>query len=117
MAVFMISSFGESRFVFDHTPADDLSPTARLSPLMNFNGGDKTIINRAINMLACVIVNGYNNDRVKDAASGEYNPLNSGAWDYEAVTAKLNEEISRVVCPEMDQILSPGDLSRAHWQS
>jgi hypothetical protein len=115
MAIYMISSFGESRFVFDHTPADDLSPTARLAPLMNFIGGDKSIINRSMNMLALILVGGYNRDRAKDAASGEYNPLNSGAWNYDAVTARLNEEISRVVCPEMDQVLSPGDLTRNGW--
>jgi hypothetical protein len=115
MAVFMISSFGESRFVFDHTPADDLSPVARLAPLMNFRGGDRAIINRAMNMLALIIVNGYNRDRDKDADMGGYNPLNSGAWDYEAVTAKLNEEIYRVSCPEMDQVLSSRELARGSW--
>jgi len=116
LAVFVLASRGGSRKVFDHTPADDEEPLARLEPIGRFPGGDPAVLRKGMALLGLLMLGGYEKDRVKDAAGGEYNPLNSGAWKAEEVRARLKAEAASAKVPELDAIISTDEASlRGFW--
>lgn len=80
LSTFILASSESCRRIFDHRLSDDASPTARLAPIADFQGGDKKVIAQGMDILAAIMVNGYKKDIEKDKKSGEYNPVLSGAW-------------------------------------
>ena len=61
--------------------------------ISHFQGGDKNIIEHGMDMLALIMLKGYKTSQETDAENGTYNPLNSGAWDYEASEKLLEAKI------------------------
>ncbi len=105
LAVYFLAA-GSGRFVFDHCPEDDGDIFNRLRLGMSFKGGDQSILTHGMSKLALQMLCGYNRDREKDLLSGEYNPLNSGAWDFETLENQLVETILENPCAELDEILT-----------
>jgi hypothetical protein len=99
--------------VFDHDPSDNLSPTARLTPIADFEGGDKAVLTEGMNRLALIMVNGYKKDLEKDKQSGEYNPILAKSWDYEAIVARLS--VGKVPSP-LDSIIPAEAVTKTFWQ-
>jgi hypothetical protein len=116
LAAFVLACRGGTRKIFDHTPADDAEILARLEPIARFPGGDPAVIRKGMALLGLLMLGGYEKDREKDAASGEYNPLNSGAWRVEEVRARLLAEAASAKVPELDAIISTDEASvRGFW--
>lgn len=88
-----IAAIRGGRTIFDHTETDDGDILNRLRLIMQFKGGNREAIGHGMNLLALVMVNGYKRDQDKDRKSGEYNPLNSGAWNYDETCGKLTSAI------------------------
>lgn len=101
--------------IFDHCPADDSDIRARLRLGMQFVGGDTAIINRGMDLLCLQMLCGYERDRNKDRDTGVYNPLNSGAWQYEALTTELVSRIEANPCPRMDTYMSTIGTMGSFW--
>ena len=116
LAVFVLASRGGSRKIFDHTPADDAEPLARLEPIARFPGGDPAVIRKGMALLGLLMLGGYEKDREKDAANGEYNPLNSGAWNSNEVRARLKAEAASTKVSELDAILAVDEAVRGFWE-
>jgi len=91
LAVWVVANRGGARATFDHRPADDRGPLARLAAISHFEGGDKAIVAAGLRRLALAMVSGYQKDREVDRALGAYNPLNSGVWNFEALVQELGE--------------------------
>ena len=89
LATWVVANRGGARTIFDHGPADDREPLARLAPIADFRGGDKKLIDEGLRRLGLSMVAGYERDRDKDRALGQYNPLNAGVWNYEDLMRKL----------------------------
>lgn len=87
LSTFVLASSDSCRRIFDHQPSDDASPTARLAPIADFQGGDKKVIAQGMDLLAAVMVNGYKRDVEKDRKSGEYNPILAGTWSDSTIAA------------------------------
>jgi len=104
----MASKDGFARFQFDHKAADDLDVYARLRSIAGFEGGDEGVIAHGMALLALNMVQGYRTDIEKDRASGEYNALVSGAWDFEATRASLMDTLADNPAPELAELA--GDL-------
>ena len=116
LAVFVLASRGGARKVFDHAPADDAEPLARLEPIGRFPGGDPAVIRKGMALLGLLMLGGYERDREKDAASGEYNPLNSGTWKAGEGRARLAAEAASAKVPELDAILGTDEAVRGFWE-
>ncbi len=114
LAVYFLAA-GSGRFVFDHCPDDDDNIFNRLRLIMSFKGGNESIITHGMNKLALQMLCGYNRDREKDMLSGEYNPLNSGAWDFESIKEQLVENILENPCAEIEEIMSVQNAMTDWW--
>lgn len=114
LSIYLIASRG-SRFTFDHNAADNVSAFDRLHTIMNFSGGDEKVIERGMALLSLVMLEGYNIDRYKDSMDGNYNPLNDGSWDYDAMKTHLKSLIDSCPDSEMDALIDyPAPFS--FWQ-
>jgi len=115
MSIFMISSYGPGKDIYTHIPADDADVLSRLTPIMNFTGGRKKILDRGMNLIAMVLVNDYRKDQEEDRRTGHYNPLNAGVWDYVSIMEELKEKVNAVPCRKMDEILNSEFIPFAYW--
>lgn len=89
LATWGVANRGRARAVFDHKPADDRDPLARLAPIADFAGGDRAVIDAGMRRLALCMVAGYVRDRETDLAVGAYNPVAAGIWNADALRAEL----------------------------
>ena len=115
LAAFVLACRGGTRMVFDHAPADDAEILARLEPVARFPGGDPAVIRKGMALLGLLMLGGYEQDREKDAVSGEYNPLNSGAWKAKEVRARLAAEAASAKVPELDTIMTLEEAETGWW--
>lgn len=65
--------------------------------------------------LALMTLAGYERDMAADAAAGQYNPLNSGAWDLAEARAALREAAESDGA--LDSILSAQEAENEWWLS
>ena len=110
-----ITAIRGGRAIFDHTKDDNSDPLARLRLGMSFKGGSPDIINHGMHLLALVMLEGYKRDQGKDRLSGEYNPLNDGSWDYEAMKEKITSVCLQNPCGKIDEIISMEDSILVIW--
>jgi hypothetical protein len=91
LATYTLASFHDRGCceIFDHAPNDDKDVFARLEPISHFSGGDRHILQAGMARLALTMVAGYQRDQAKDSDAGQYNPLNSKAWDFQSKLIEL----------------------------
>jgi len=116
LATFVIAGRGESRRVFDHSPADDVEPLARLRTISDFKGGDDATIERGMALLCLCMVSGYERDMELDSSLKRYNPLSSGGWNITETRGRLDVVLSRGADPVMDLVMTQDDASQLFWQ-
>lgn len=116
LAIYLLS-IRETKHYFNALPADNTDFFERLRLGNNFKGGDRDIIKRGMSILALHMLEDYKRDIHIDEAVGKYNPVGDGVFNYESVKRELEEGISVVDCPEMDEIYGsdPGAGPRGYW--
>ena len=97
---------------YAHVPSDDADIFNRLSFISTFDGGNYTIIEHGMNLLAYIMIEGYNRSQEKDLRNGIYNPIANGSWDYKKMKSKLLNKIQEFECPELDRYFIP---IKASW--
>ena len=97
-------------------PSDDEGIFKRLELMNNFIGGDKAVIEKGMSLIALNMIADYARDIEVDRMTGKYNPVDSGAFDYEAERERLESVITSVECREMDEILSLDDAVEQYWE-
>lgn len=108
LCAYMAEIRGFQKFC-SHLKSDDESLYKRLEMISHFNGGDKKVIEHGMDMLAFIMLKGYKASQKADAANGIYNPLNSGAWDYDAAEKLLEAKIKNYHNAMLDGIFyGPG---------
>lgn len=60
-----------------------------------------------MNMLAYIMIEGYNRSKEKDLKNGIYNPIANGKWDYKTLKARLLKKIKEIECPDLDRYFLP----------
>jgi hypothetical protein len=110
-----VTAIRGGRAAFDHCERDNTDVLARLQHLMHFRGGDPTAIEHGMNLLALTMLGGYHRDRQKDAASGEYNPLNAGHWNYEELASELSSRIEKNSHATLANLMTPEEALRNLW--
>ena len=115
LATFVLASSESCKRVFDHDESDNVTPTARLAPIADFQGGDKTVIEEGMARLAMIMANGYKKDLEKDKKSGEYNPILAGAWKHEEMSASFMTRRQTKGREVLDTEMSTDEVLRAFW--
>ncbi len=94
-----------------HLPSDDKSLYERLNMISHFKDGDREVIEHGMDMLALIMLRGYRASQKFDVENGIYNPLNVGAWDYDAAEKMLECRIKNFHNNILDGIFyGPGGL-------
>lgn len=96
-------------------PSDDADLFRRLEMINNFIGGDQAIIQKGMSLIALNMIADYARDIEEDRMFGKYNPVDSGAFDYEYEKGKLESIITSVECIEMDKIMTLNEALEAFW--
>ncbi|MEI6387686.1 MAG: hypothetical protein WCQ50_13700 [Spirochaetota bacterium] len=100
LSLFFLASTEACRYDFDHRPTDDGDPLIRLERISHFIGGNRSVLDEGMARLGLAMLGGYQRDLGKDKASGEYNPLNAGIWDYDTIEAMLKSRIGISALPK-----------------
>ena len=95
-----------------HLPSDDEDIFNRLAFISTFEGGNPAVIAHGMNMLAYIMLEGYNRSKEKDLKKGIYNPVANGKWDYKKNKADLLKKINEFECPDLDKYFIP---VKARW--
>ncbi len=108
-------SIRETKPFFNADTTDDGDILDRLRLIMNFRGGDAAVIDRGMALLALNMLDDYKRDVQIDAALGKYNPVASGAFDYEAVRTELIRRIEAGCTVAVDKYDEIGPIVRGPW--
>ncbi|WP_455382554.1 hypothetical protein [Salinispira pacifica] len=110
-----ILSIRETKPYFNATQGDNESVFDRLRLISSFKGGDASIIERGMSLLALNMVHDYRRDAAEDVFLRKYNPVSDGSFDHDALTTELKQRIERTSCPEMDEIMDPEVGPLGYW--
>lgn len=94
---------------YAHLPSDDADVFKRLAFISTFQGGDQAIIEHGMNMLAYIMVEGYNHSKEKDIKEGIYNPIANGKWNYQELHKRLLDKIQEIDCPDLDKYFTENE--------
>ncbi len=97
-------------------PSDDADLLRRLEMINNFIGGDREIIQKGMSLIALNMIADYARDIEEDRLFGKYNPVDSGAFNYEYEKERLESIIESVECREMDDIMSLDEAIQMYWE-
>ncbi|MCK5154795.1 MAG: hypothetical protein KAQ69_00085 [Spirochaetales bacterium] len=111
-----IMSIRATKQLYNHQECDDSDIFARLHDIMNFNGGDHGLINKGMTLLALMMVNDYKRDIEPDTLEGKYNPVASGAWDFNSVRSNLIAEYKKIDSQEIDTLLTLSETGVLFWE-
>ena len=115
LIIYIASVQQATRECYLHTHEDDEEILDRLKPINHFNGGDRQILHRGMNLLALIMLEDYQRDKELDLKNQKYNPVLSGIWNYEFIKEKILNEIEKVPCPDMDNIISLEYVPFTYW--
>ncbi len=105
----------ETKHWFNATARDSASILERLWLISDFRGGDAKIIERGLKLLALNMISDYGRDVAEDATLGKYNPVAAGDFDFRKTVEDLEWSILSTSCPEMDEIISIGEMPLGFW--
>lgn len=116
LLIYLASLDESSKEIFFHKTEDDSDIYNRLTPILNFNGGDEATLNCCRDLLALCMVSNYQRDAESDRAKGKYNPLNAGVWDAQSLIGELSELIRTNITPEIAAFYTLDEARRGCWQ-
>ena len=94
---FLMSSDGY-RNHFYHNQDDDLNIFRRISVFDIFRDGDRQTIQYGMDALALIMIQDYKNDIEEDAFQGKYNPISSGAWNFDTLREEIVDRMKSYSC-------------------
>jgi len=116
LSIYVMALDESVKDVFFHSEEDDEDIYSRLFPISGFLGGDESIIQCCLDLMALTMISNYNNDMESDKSIGKYNPLSSGKWDYTHTTEELKKKINSTITPEIAEIYSVDTALRGIWK-
>ncbi len=116
LIIYMVAKNPACKNDYLHTTADDESFFTRLKPISKFKGGVNSVIERGMNLLALMQLEDHRQDMEIDKKNNKYNPVLSGAWNYEESRKILVSAINNVPCPEMDRVVKYGEIM-GYWDA
>jgi hypothetical protein len=109
-----VMSCGAGKSLYAATERNSTSLFGRLAPAQ-YKGGNEAIILRGMSLIALNMLADYKRDVDLDRATGKYNPIGAGDWDYDEKLNELLTNISAVDCPDMDEIVEVHTVMDQFW--
>lgn len=116
LATLVIAGRGEARRAFDHCPADDVEPLARLRTISDYKGGDETILSRGLALLGLCMAVGYRRDAEADRLLGAYNPVLKAPETAGEAEATLRQALAAGAPNDADAVLSLAEAEKGYWK-
>jgi hypothetical protein len=116
LLIYLMSLEESAKDIYFHKTEDDKDLYSRLAPISNFIGGNKTIIQCSLDLTALCMLSNYRKDADLDMEIGKYNPINSGKWNYDELSATLIENIDKTIIPDMADIYTKENALRGMWR-
>lgn len=117
LILYLISLHESAREIYHHRPIDDKEVYTRLFPVSNFLGGNASVIQCCLDLMALTMLANYQKDAEDDRRIGKYNPLNESKWNYQSESEKLIESINTNSTPEIAEIYTVDDALRGFWKN
>jgi hypothetical protein len=115
LLIYLASVDGSVKQIFFHKPEDDEEIYARLSPILNFRGGNEVTLQCCKDLLTLTMISNYQRDADSDKAVGKYNPINAEVWDAPLLTEKLEESIQTSMTPDVAAFYTIEEALRGYW--
>ncbi len=114
LGTYMLAKDPACKSDFGHTAEDDEDFLKRIQLMNHFQGGDRSIIEKGMNLLALIQLEDHRHDAAEDEAAGKYNPVSAGKWDYENTRDRLISRIRGVESRELDEVMT-AETVPAYW--
>jgi len=114
LTTLFLASHEAGRDIFLHNFSDNFSLLNRLERISNFDGGNRLVIDRGMNLLSIVMLSDHIKDSIEDKMKKKYNPVESGIWNAQNEIKILEKKIRDNQCPEMEKIINV-DEAKANW--
>ena len=115
LATFVVANRGEARRAFDHAPADDVEPLARLRTISDFKGGNEAVLSRGLALLGLCMISGYRRDVEIDDVFNNYNPVNRAPESANRAEAIFRSALEGSSPNDADIVLSLDAAVQAYW--
>jgi len=99
----------------NHTPSDDADIYHRLRFISQFEGGNDKVLKHGMALLALGMLGSYERSKESDLEQCIYNPLNSGAWNYDEKKHALEKIIQSNYEQNVADILSVEMSLNSPW--
>lgn len=116
LIIYLVSLDESAKALYLHGPDDDRDVYTRLFPLSNFPGGNASLIQCSLDLMALTMLSNYYRDAEEDSKRGKYNPLNEGKWIYAEESKRLTAEIKKNMSPELSEIYTIDDALQGYWK-
>lgn len=116
LVITKMAAHDSGKEVFLHQWSDNAEIKARLERISNFDGGNKVIINRGMNLLSIIMISDHIKDLDEDNENSKYNPLNNSVWNAEKILSDLENKIKQIPCYEMDKIIDIYEARSSWWR-
>jgi len=117
LILYLISLHESAREIYLHRSADDKDVYTRLFPVSNFLGGNTSLIQCSLDLIALTMLANYQKDAEEDRRIGKYNPLNEGKWNYESESERLIQSINQNTTSEIGALYTIDDALRGFWKN
>ena len=95
LSIYVLSTLGGKKFTAPNKE-DDIDILERIERFGSFPDGDKDVIKRDMAQLGLAMLEDYKRDMEADEKQSKYNPLASGAFDYETEKKKLQAIVDSI---------------------
>lgn len=112
---YFLYAFEDTRKYFNHQPSDDQDLYSRLSLLYVIPSGDHDVIEKGRILLSLIMLQDHMADCEADMMVGKYNPVASGAWDYNEIRNALLSKASSISVYGMDDDFPLGKVSICNY--
>ena len=116
LLIYLATLDSSVRQIFFHKPEDDKDLYSRLSPILNFYGGNEATLHCCRDLMALCMISNYQQDAESDRALGKYNPLNTGIWDAQLLIRQLEESIKSSITPEIAEFYTVEEALLGLWK-
>ena len=106
-----------ARKYFNHQPEDDCDLFSRISLLYIVPSGNQAVIDNGRILLELIMIQDHMTDSEADIRTGKYNPVVSGAWEYNRIRDELIKQAACMRTEGLDMDF-PLDIvmNRGFWE-
>jgi hypothetical protein len=115
LGTYIISQHSLVHYIYSLRASDTRSINARLVELSQFDGGDRKIIERGMNLLHLTMISSYRGVRSTDSVRGGKSKSITRKGNGGVSISKLVRQIESVECKEMDEIFPVTRALQGEW--